>query len=135
MDTSKEIKKIVETSKLTGEIALIIIEDETKKQEILDDIKKNLKGAKDYLEAMDLLEKSQSFYYLEEGVKLDGLIYEIVAEYKTGIISLMDRKYKTGLKTVKFNPNNIVIVLVLTREQIEASDQLFEYIGPILTVK
>ncbi len=135
MNTSKEIEKIIETSKLTGEIALIIIEDETKKSEILDDIKKNLTSTKDYLEVMDLLEKSQSFYYSEEGVKLDDLIYEIVAEYKTGIISLMDRKYKTGLKTVKFDPNNNSMILVLTRNQIELSDQLFEYTGPILVIK
>ena len=88
-----------------------------------------------YMEVMDLLEKSQPFYYLEESKKLDDLIYEIVAEYKTGIISLMNRKYKSGLKTVGFNPNKNSMILVLTRDQIEASDKLFEYIGPILSIK
>lgn len=135
MEISKEVKKLIKTSKLTGDIALIIIEDIKKMKEIICELEKHLAKASDYLKLMDLLEKAQPLYYLEEAEKLDNLIYEIVAEYKTGIISLMDRKNKTGLRTIKFNPNNNVIVLVLTREQIEVSDQLFKYIGPILIVK
>lgn len=135
MEISKEVKKLIKTSKLTGDIALIIIEDIKKMKEIICELEKHLAKASDYLKLMDLLEKAQPLYYLEEAEKLDNLIYEIVAEYKTGIISLMDRKNKTGLRTIKFNPNNNVIVLVLTREQIEVSDQLFKYIGLILIVK
>lgn len=140
MELSKKIKKLTEVSSKLGEIGLIVIEDEKKKHVLSNELIKSLNvagfgRAMDYMECMDLLEKSQPFYYLENGAKLDDLILELIAEFKTGIISLMDRKYKLGLKTVKFNPNNNSIIIILTRDQVESSGNFFKFIGPMESLK
>ncbi|HAM88181.1 MAG: hypothetical protein US83_C0008G0010 [Candidatus Falkowbacteria bacterium GW2011_GWC2_38_22] len=136
MDIASKIKKLIEVVGKLGEIGLIIIEDEKEKVGMQKQIAAELNqagvaSAKNYLEVMDFLEKSKAFYYLEETDKLDDLMLEIIAEYKTGIVSLQDRKNSTGLRTVKFNPNDNYFILILSRKQVEASGQFFEFIGPI----
>jgi len=97
MDIASKIKKLIEVVGKLGEIGLIIIEDEKEKVGMQKQIAAELNqagvaSAKNYLEVMDFLEKSKAFYYLEETDKLDDLMLEIIAEYKTGIVSLQDRK-------------------------------------------
>jgi len=135
MDLTEKIRKLTEVSSGLGEVGLVIIEKEKNRQALAKKLVTALNQAgygrsMDYLESLNLLEKSQPFYYLEESGSLNDLMLELIAEFKTGIVSLMDRKHKTGLRTIRFNPNKNSIILVLTREQIESSVQLFEYVGP-----
>lgn len=132
----EKIEKLDETIKSLSKIGLLIIEDETESTALDSEIKNILsvldyQECKDYLEVMNALStKKNKIFYIEQSEKLDGLVLEIVAEFEAGIVSLADRKNKTGLMTAKWNPNQISFVIILTRAQIEKSyPRLFEYIN------
>jgi negative regulator of genetic competence, sporulation and motility len=115
---------------------LVIVEAEENAEKKAQEIRQKLAEegfvvANNYLEAMDALERGdEKILYVETREKLDNLIFEIITEYSTGIISLADRVHNTGLKTVKFNPFEHTVAIILTREQIEKSNpRLFEYFG------
>jgi hypothetical protein len=84
----------------------------------------------DYLEIMDALAAGQKkIYYRERGGRLDHLVFEIAAEFESGVIGLADRKNNTGLKTARWNPADCALVIIMTRAQAEISHpDLFKYI-------
>jgi hypothetical protein len=130
------ISDTLKTSTTIGLPSLVIVEAEENAEKKAQEIRQKLAEegfvvANNYLEAMDALERGdEKILYVETREKLDNLIFEIITEYSTGIISLADRVHNTGLKTVKFNPFEHTVAIILTREQIEKSNpRLFEYFG------
>lgn len=135
-----KITKLVQISEKTGQIGVLVIE---KKTNIKEKIKKaiellnesNYKQAEDYWQIMFALESGQSVFYCEKGKKIDNLVWNMIKEYEGGIISLMDRKEHTGLKTIKYSPLKSHFILLLTRDQIEKSPQgFFNYVGPMESI-
>ncbi len=134
----EKINKFIETSAKLGELGLIIVEDSNITKRATAGValqKKKYKRSKDYLEIMDALEVKQPTFYIEPMDKLNDLVWSVVQHYNDGMVSLMDRKNHTGLKTVHFLPKESSLILILTREQVDNSPQgLFEYVGGIESV-
>ncbi len=134
----EKINKFVDISAKLGELGLIIVEDVNSKKVATVGValqKKDYIRSKDYLELMDNLENKQATFYIEPNDKLDDLIWRIVRHYNDGMVSMMDRKNHTGLKTIHFLPKESPLILILTREQVDKSPQgLFEYVGGIESV-
>jgi len=133
---TNNLTDILKISASIGLPSLLIIENEEEKEQQIAEIEKELTEAgfsqtKNYLEIMDALEVSDTkAFYVESEEKLDNLVFEIVAEYSAGIVSLMDREQGAGLKTVKFDPGKNSLLIIMTRTQVEESNpKLFEYVG------
>jgi len=132
----EKIRALAESGSALGKIGLLIVENEKDPKTALVQAKKVLAGLQyrecaDYVALMDALSAGKKkLFYVEPGKRLDGLVLEIVAEFEAGLVSLADRKNKTGLKTARFNPSSVSLVAVLTRSQIEKSHpRLFEYVN------
>ena len=129
----EKINKFIETSAQLEELGLIILEKSNITSVATVGValqKMGYKRAKDYLEVMEFLESKTPVFYIEPKEKLNNLVWDTVRQYGDGMITMMDRKNHTGLKTVHFLPKTSPFVLVLTREQAENSPgKLFEYTG------
>lgn len=130
------IEKLSKTTKLLGKCGLLIIENQDDLKHQYSEIKNillslNYQECKDYLEILKALSSLENkIYYIEKGEKLDGLVLEIIAEFEAGIVSIADRKGKSGLITSKWNPDKVSFIIVMTRDQIEKSHpHLFEYVN------
>jgi len=133
---TNNLTDILKISASIGLPSLLILENEGEKAEKIAKIAKQLTEAgfsqtKNYLGIMDALEVGDTkAFYVESEEKLDNLVFEIVAEYSAGIVSLMDREQGAGLKTVKFDPGKNSLLIIMTRTQVEESNpKLFEYVG------
>lgn len=138
IEIKAKIEKLLKSSSSLGKVGLLIIENENTRQTKQEEAIKSLssfgyKQCTNYIELMASLNSGKNkILYFEEGERLDGSVLEIVAEYEAGIVSLADRKNSSGLITAKWNPANVSLVLIMTRQQIENSYQrLFEYISII----
>ncbi len=135
---TEQIKGLIKTAAVMEEIGVVILEKTSKAKE--QEIKSAIMAAGfnlglDYLEIMSALEQTRPIFYIEEGKVLDSLVWEIVREYKGGLVSLMDRRMHTGLKTIKFNPSKSQFIILLTRKQLEAGPgDFFDYVGPLVSI-
>jgi len=138
---TNKIKKLAQVSAAMGEIGVAIIEKESDfklTKETIADVLIDLgyRQVLDYLSLMNSLEKNNPVFYLETAKTINNQIAEIIKEYKGGLVSLMDRKGHTGLKTVKFVPRKSPLILIFSREQVEtAPADLFEAVGPMESFK
>lgn len=134
----EKINKFIQATTRLGELGLIIIENgnSTKVATVGVALQKtDYKRSKEYLEVMNNLESKQPTFYIEPKDKLNNLIWDVVQNYDGGMVTLMDRKNHTGLKTVHFLPKESSFILILTRAQVENSPQgLFEYVGGVESV-
>ena len=140
-EIKEKVEKLLENSASINKVGLLIIEDENTRQIKQGEASKLLadfgyERCSDYLEILTSLnEKKNKIFYLEEGDKLDGPVLEIIAEFEAGIVSLADRKNNSGLITAKWNPLDVTLIVIMTRQQIENSYQrLFEYINIIQSI-
>lgn len=131
-----KIEKLVEATAACGKVGLLIIESGQEAEQKLDEAESTLSGLRyqkcaGYLEIMDALSAGQEkLFYAEKGEKLDARALEIVAEFEAGIVSLMDGKNHTGLKVARWNPAQLSLILLMTRDQVEESySRLFEYVN------
>ncbi len=132
----EKIEQLLATTTALGKVGLLIAENEKSCKTAFEQAREqllnnNYKECSDYLEIMDILsEGKDKLFYIERGEKLDGLVLEIIAEFEAGMVSLADRKHNTGLKTAAWNPTKTSLIVIMSREQIEASyPRLFEYIN------
>lgn len=137
-EVKEKIEKLLKSSFFLGKVSLLVIEDENTRQSKQEETIKLLSNfgyeqCTNYTELMASLNSEKNkILYLEEGERLDGSMLEIVAEHEAGIVSLADRKNSSGLITAKWNPANVSLILIMTRQQIENSYQrLFKYINII----
>ncbi len=131
-----QISEFSNTSLALGKVGLIALEKQKDYSANLKKVEKILSGlgykkSNDYLELMDNLSSGKDrLFYVEQEKKLDGSALEIIAEFEAGMVSLADRKNKSGLRTAQWNPLKTSLILVMTRKQIENSyPRLFEYIN------
>lgn len=124
-----------------GKVALLVIENNNEFEQKIDEItpplsKLEYKLASDYLEIMDALSGGlERIVYIERADRLDSNVLEIIAEFDAGIVSLSDKKNKTGLKTAKWNPSKNSLLVVMTRRQVENSyDKLFNYLSIVQSI-
>lgn len=137
----EKIDKLMQTSFTLGKVGLLVAENKQELSVVFTEAKNALlalsyKECADYLELMDALSASKNkIFYTENDDQLNSLILEIVAEFEAGIVSLADRKNKTGLRTAQWNPNQTSLIIIMTRQQVEKSyPRLFEYIGAIQSI-
>ncbi len=121
--------------------SLVIIENEQSRPEALAKIIKSLTligfhQAVDHKSILEILPTNQGrVVYVEEGESLDSLVLDIVVNYASGFVSLMDRSGGRGLVSVRFAPERNVFWLIMTRVQVEKSyPALFEYVGVIESI-
>ncbi|MBI2053998.1 MAG: hypothetical protein HYT36_01525 [Candidatus Staskawiczbacteria bacterium] len=132
----EEISQFSNASLSLGKAGLIILEKQKDYAANLKKLEKTLsnlgyKKSNDYVDLMDDLSSGKNrIFYVEHDKKLDGFALEIIAEFEAGIVSLADRKNKSGLKTATWNPLKTSMIIVMARKQIENSyPRLFEYIN------
>ena len=128
--------QLLTTTAALGGVGLLIAENEKGYREAFEKAREqllnnNYKECYDYLEIMEVLaEGKDKLFYVEVGEKLDGLVLEIIAEFEAGMVNLADRKHNTGLKTAMWNPTKTSCIVIMSRQQVEASyHRLFEYIN------
>ena len=138
---NNKIDQLANFSLSFGKVGLLVIENNNEFEQKIDEIRPPLskleyKLASDYLEIMDALSGGlERVVYIERAEKLDGNVLEIVAEFEAGIVSLADKKNKTGLKTAKWNPSKISLLIIMTRRQVENSyDKLFNYLTIVQSI-
>src|SRR3990167_2628174 len=129
-------KDLVQTSQALGRVGLIVVEQAKVKRETAVQITAQLNklgylACPDYLALLKALGSNQpKLFYQEQGPRLGSQVLEIVAEFESGIVSLADRKKRTGLVTATYNPLATSLVVILTREQLEKSyDRLVDYVS------
>jgi len=136
ISTDKKIDTLANFSLSAGKVGLLVVENDNEFEQKIDEITPTLNSLKykvvqDYLEIMNALSGgSGRIVYIERADRLDSNILEVVAEFEAGIVSLADKKNKTGLKVAKWNPSAVSFLVILTRRQIENSyHKLFDYIN------
>lgn len=142
MSTLQEkMRTIVQTSVALGGPGVVLIEKAAGAKESVAKVAGLLRRAAyregaDCADVMDLLSTAKKkIFYVEKSARLDSDMLEIVAEFDAGIVSLADRKNQTGLKTAKFSPRAVSLLVILTRKQLEKSyPRLFEYVRFSITL-
>lgn len=138
MINREKINTFVERNAHLRGLGLIIVEDSDLTRVATVGValqKLHYTRSKDYLDVMDHLEAKQPTFYIEPKEKLNDLIWNIVQSYSGGMVSLMDRKQHTGLRTVHFLPKESPCMVIMTREQVDNSPQgLFEYVEGVASV-
>ena len=90
----------------------------------------------DVIGIMDALDAgARAIAYVEAGDMLDARVETFVSDFSAGIVSFFDA-HRHSLRTIKFDPAQILFIIIAAREQIEKSSPgLFEYFGAVDTVK
>lgn len=135
----EKVIKFGEACTSLGKVGLLIVEGKGKKPKTVSDamdifVDAGFSKCDDYVAILDHL-PTEKCLYVESGEKIDGSVVEIIAEYESGIVSLADRKGKSGLKTSRFNPVATSLIVIVSREQLEKSySKIFDHVTLTQTI-